>query len=157
MKGQGANYGDHCFIMDMDSRPFVKRIRQEIAVLAEPDFEEAISRVRQSYENDGFQLTDAQDEQLNLAADLLRSELEQRIRYLGKPSILTAGHTEAWYGGPPSDSIHWPAFQQYLRSEKNWDEDTVHTITESSEEIVSRLGNPAKAESFVKGLVVGHV
>jgi hypothetical protein len=78
------------------------------------------------------------------------------VRTLKTPSFLRSTKP-LWYEGGPEDAIHWPALYDYLQVEKGWDKDTVDSIADSSAGVVASLGNPAKNEFDIRGLVVGHV
>jgi len=53
---------------------------------------------------------------------------------------------------------YFSAFHDFLLNERKWDRSTVETLTETSNELIERLPNPAAAREFqTRGLVVGHI
>jgi hypothetical protein len=78
-----------------------------------------------------------------------------RIREARDPSALVATDRRVggWYGGPRSGDIYWPAF----RSRLSLNDESLKSLGERSNRIVSLLDPPGKNEIRTRGLVLGHV
>lgn len=96
------------------------------------------------------------DQTARVLEEAVRSvEEEFQIVILRRASIIAA--RPEWYHGPRPGDRHWPALQGYFTGPKGWDEDTVESIDEMSNEVVSLLENPAELQFSCRGLVVGYV
>ncbi|MDE0421608.1 MAG: Z1 domain-containing protein [Gammaproteobacteria bacterium] len=62
-----------------------------------------------------------------------------------------------WYFGPKPSDLHWPAVRDFLLNTKGWPKGNVDGIDRASNEVVSLLADPGKADFDCRGLVVGHV
>lgn len=91
----------------------------------------------------------------DLEAARLALHAEHEIRILRRSSIFAK--RPEWYHGPRPGDHHWPALRSYFLGVKKWDEDTVDSIDEGSNEIVSLLADPAEEQFSCRGLVVGYV
>lgn len=80
---------------------------------------------------------------------------EHEITILRRSSIFAK--RSDWYHGPRPGDRHWPALKSYFLGVKKWDTDTVASIDEGSNEIVSLLANPDEDQFSCRGLVVGYV
>lgn len=88
------------------------------------------------------------------ALSIVQSTL-QKVEILRRNSL--AKVRDNWYHGPAPTDQHWPALDGYLENEKRWDRDSIGSIDDSSNEVVSLLANPANPQFHCKGLVVGYV
>ncbi|WP_217808202.1 Z1 domain-containing protein [Oceanibacterium hippocampi] len=90
---------------------------------------------------------------LTAAVDIVRAEI-QDVEVLRRHSIVDL--PEDWYKGPGSNSHHWTALHEYLKT-KGWNLDTIGSLDRASTEVVSLLGNPGRDKFACRGLVVGYV
>ena len=90
---------------------------------------------------------------LEEARTLLHKEHE--ITILRRSSIFAK--RPDWYHGPQPGDRHWPALKSYFLGPKHWDSETIESIDEGSNEIVSLLAGPAQDQFSCRGLVVGYV
>ncbi|WP_281841403.1 Z1 domain-containing protein [Sinisalibacter aestuarii] len=79
----------------------------------------------------------------------------QDVEILRRHSIIN--DREKWYDGPGPNDPHWSALHSYLENTKGWDPDTIASIDEASNEVVSLLDNPTREQFACRGLVVGYV
>ncbi len=132
----------------------VNDIMNALRVVKDNDLDEAVSLVR----NDLEKLMEGLSVKL---ADKLEEAREEVTRQLGDIEILhhhsVLRKKPKWYFGPRPSDLHWPAVRQYMVGSKDWHIDDVAAIDEASNEIVSLLENPVKAQFSCRGLVVGHV
>ncbi|MGD7045652.1 Z1 domain-containing protein [Jeotgalibacillus proteolyticus] len=93
-------------------------------------------------------------------------KLELQIQYgngglVYKPSslVLRVKDPSPWYDtGRRGNRFFWSRYQQYLVQRKNWSQDIIDVIDETTDEILRTLGNPRGEEPFdVRGLVLGYV
>lgn len=129
---------------------FLKLI--EDALPGAGDIDAAAASVRRNLE-DLIDFSGAVQDDFLEAIDLLRGKF--RVTILRRNSILR--DRAEWYRGPQPGDHHWPALKAYLTGGKGWDEETVGTIDEASNEIVSLLENPQQLSFASRGLVVGYV
>lgn len=115
---------------------------------------------------------------IDLAADSVRSNLEGMLDFNGplgadfedarrllhqehEITILRRSSIFAkrpdWYHGPRPGDRHWPALKSYFVGPRHWDSETVESIDQGSNEIVSLLADPAQDQFSCRGLVVGYV
>jgi Z1 domain len=76
-----------------------------------------------------------------------------------KPHILKKESTENWYNPKMklTKGFFWQRYKSYL-NEKNWPNSAIDAIDNSTDQILSLLGNPESEKSFDKrGLVLGYV
>jgi hypothetical protein len=72
--------------------------------------------------------------------------------------IAVAGRDESWVTDVDrSDWYYWPTLRKFLLGTKNWPKDTVDSLDDASDLILSRLRPPQDGEFDVRGLVLGHV
>ena len=75
------------------------------------------------------------------------------------PVIIAREHTP-WYDSARQarQSFYRDAYAKYLRTHKNWTEDQITSLEESTRLVMERLTDPESKEVFpVRGLVVGYV
>lgn len=94
--------------------------------------------------------------QANLEEAIAAVEAAQKnVEILRRNSLVKI--KDDWYKGPLLTDRHWTALEGYLRNAKNWNDESVLPINESSTEVVSLLANPALEQFRCRGLVVGYV
>lgn len=118
------------------------------------NLEQVAAAVRQNLEGWGMTFSEQMVSDLNEAVQLVRAA-EQDVVILRKNSIIA--DREKWYNGPRGNDPHWPALHAYLLNTKGWAEETIQSLDEASNEVVSLLDNPAKDQFRCRGLVVGYV
>ena len=93
-------------------------------------------------------------EQINQALRIF-GERVGRIRDIRDPQALLADElrTGGWYGGPREGDVYWPAFRDRL----GFDEDSLKSVNNRSNRIVSLLQRPGADQISTRGLVLGHV
>lgn len=116
--------------------------------------ERAAEEVIRDFEEVMGELPDSVSRNIAKASELVRSSLEE-VEILRPSSIIKPRND--WYQGPQPRDRHWPALDGYLRHIKRWEDDAVDSIDETSSEVVSLLGNPARRSFCCRGLVVGYV
>lgn len=139
--------------MDEVVQRYYQRILEILRGQAEPDLEQAERQLREFVAGIGAEVNETAMREARAA---IEAELHERIRRIRDPYIL-ARTRPVWYDESSHRGIHWPALADYLENTKKWGIDAVASISRSSSQVVSRLGNPATSEFDVKGLVVGHV
>lgn len=75
------------------------------------------------------------------------------------PIVIAREHTP-WYDAARQtrQSFYRDAYARYLRDNKNWGEDQINGLEESTRLVTERLSDPESTEIYpVKGLVVGYV
>ncbi|RFB67377.1 MULTISPECIES: Z1 domain-containing protein [unclassified Herbaspirillum] len=80
---------------------------------------------------------------------------QQSVEILRRNSLVKI--KDHWYKGPLLTDRHWTALEGYLRNAKNWHDESIDPIHDSSSEVVSLLANPARETFRCRGLVVGYV
>ncbi len=131
---------------------FAQKIREVLSNYDSP--EDAAQAYREDIESYGMSFDDAMLNDLAEAAKAVRASIEDVV-ILHKSSLIA--NTPDWYDGPQQGDVHWPALRGYLENTKKWHPDTIDSIDESSNEVVSLLGDPSKDQLLVRGLVVGYV
>ena len=128
------------------------RIRHALHSVSTVD--EAIDVVRQGVDVLQPRLSESLVEEFNEARELIEREIKG-IEILHRHTVVKS--KPDWYKGPLPTDLHWPAVREYLSREKGWAETDIEAIDETSNEIVSMLGNPKERQFSYRGLVVGHV
>lgn len=118
------------------------------------NLEQVADAIRKSLEGWGMSFSDQMITDLEKAVERVRAT-EQDVVILRKNSIIS--EREKWYDGPRGNDRHWPALHAYLLNTKGWADETIRSLDEASNEVVSLLDNPAKAQFRCRGLVVGYV
>jgi hypothetical protein len=75
-------------------------------------------------------------------------------------NVVIADDFEPWYTKQVQQAaaFYWPAYQRHLMNKPGWDAESVADLSSATTDIVQRLSDPARAESYqAKGLVVGYV
>ncbi|MGY1813286.1 Z1 domain-containing protein [Blastococcus sp. SYSU D00820] len=87
-----------------------------------------------------------------------RHEAESlRIRNLDEPTSVFLDGRQTWYTGPDMENDrNWPALVASMRH-KDFGDDNIASIDQSSTKIVSLLDHPKQNEFRTRGLVVGYV
>ena len=118
------------------------------------DLDAAVDEVRQELEvlMPGFSA--GHSEEIAEARRIVEQQFK-KLEILHRYSVLRK--RPVWYFGPKPTDLHWPAVRDFLLKAKRWPEDTVKSIDEASNEVVSLLENPAGGRFSCRGLVVGHV
>ena len=138
--------------MDVKEQAYRNTVEQYLRQQAEPDLDAAVNETRQYFEALGVLDSDLLDKVTNV----LRAELQSRVRQIKDPYILSQAHSH-WYDEQERSGIHWPALSTYLHQTKGWSTEAVDSISKSSHDVVAKLADPATAEFDVRGLVVGYV
>jgi len=72
--------------------------------------------------------------------------------------ISVAGAGDDWLSDiDRSNWYYWPALRKYLLGTKNWPKDTVNSLDDASDLVLSKLRPPSDKEFDVRGLVLGYV
>ena len=138
--------------MDIKEKAYRKTVEEKLRQQGQPDLDAA---VREAQEYIGA-LGDLDEALLQKVRADLEIELQERVRQISDPYILSQQQVD-WYGEDTHSGIHWPALATYLHEKKGFSEEAVGSISKSSHEVVSRLGDPSHREFDVRGLVVGYV
>jgi len=139
--------------MDLKEQAYRRTVEDHLRQQSDPDLGLAIENAREY-----FQVLGALDsELLDKVGRDLASELQERIRQIKDPYILSQSHDTSWYDEEKHEGIHWPALSAYLHKSKGWSEEVVGSISKSSRDVVAQLGDPGTSEFDVRGLVVGYV
>jgi hypothetical protein len=118
------------------------------------NLEQVAEAIRDGLERYGMTFTEQMVADLKEAVERVRAT-EQDVVILRKNSIIA--EREKWYDGPRGNDRHWPALHAYLLNTKGWAEETIQSLDNASNEVVSLLDNPAKEQFRCRGLVVGYV
>jgi hypothetical protein len=90
--------------------------------------------------------------------DILNKKFPPNLNYEA-PIVIAREHTP-WYDAARQkrQSFYRDAYAGYLREKKNWNEDQINSLEESTRLVTERLSDPESADIYpVKGLVVGYV
>ena len=80
-----------------------------------------------------------------------------RLRHLEDPLVIHKRGLRAWYAGPQEGDRCWPALEGYLREVKEWEDDALQSIDQSSSKILSHMQPAGLGRIDTRGLVVGYV
>jgi hypothetical protein len=82
----------------------------------------------------------------------------QRFVDLKEPTVLRGNeHIQSWYDGPCFDGAWcWPSYRE-LVEQKDWKQEAVEKLDESSTKIMAHLPHPGEDDISTRGLVVGYV
>lgn len=138
--------------MNPQVEKFVRDIRQRLPNHGSP--ESAANDLKSLIESVMGAIPPEMQAHLSEALRIVQST-QQKVEILRRNSL--AKLPDNWYAGPTSTDQHWPALEGYLENEKRWDPDAISSIDDSSNEVVSLLANPVRAQFHCKGLVVGYV
>ncbi|WP_419855953.1 Z1 domain-containing protein [Candidatus Poriferisodalis sp.] len=75
-------------------------------------------------------------------------------------NLIISEEYEPWYTPELQQQrqFYWPAYEDYLLRHKGWGVESVSELSSATTDVVRRLSDPARHESFQsKGLVVGYV
>lgn len=75
-------------------------------------------------------------------------------------TVIAAEHWEPWYSleRRTTRDFYWKAFSGYLRSSRDWSEESILSLDQTTTAVVERLADPTQATAYqAKGLVVGYV
>ena len=91
-------------------------------------------------------------------------EINVKVKAFDPDSIVIDTMNSEWFEKKKKDPIlkheYWSRYEEYLREEKDFDEDTINVLKRSTEEILGYCANPTPKIGEVKkrkGLVVGDV
>ncbi|MFI6641562.1 Z1 domain-containing protein [Streptomyces sp. NPDC050504] len=91
----------------------------------------------------------------------LRKALDLAAPVSKVPGIVTISREfTPWYSRSAADSraFYWPAYENYLRETKHWDESAIASLDAASHAVVERLADPTRETAYpARGLVVGYV
>ena len=130
----------------------VKRILQ--ALRGTEDLDAAVEEARDGLEDLLPGLAKSLANEMSEARQIVAQQFA-KVEILHRHSVFKK--RPAWYFGPKPSDLHWPSVREFLRKGKGWPEDTVSSIDEASNEVVSLLENPTDERFSCRGLVVGHV
>ncbi|OAV77189.1 Z1 domain-containing protein [Dietzia sp. 111N12-1] len=85
---------------------------------------------------------------------------DQRVDIFEKPAVVISREFEPWYADerPRRANMYWNDYERYLREVKQWPEEAIAALDETTTDVVSRLSRPTREEiKQTKGLVVGYV
>ena len=92
--------------------------------------------------------------------DWVRGKLtEEQNRTFERVRVISAAESEHdWVAGLDRTTWHyWPTLRRFLLGKKNWPRDTVASLDDASDSILSKLAHPATDEFDIRGLVLGYV
>lgn len=92
--------------------------------------------------------------------DWVADELEKESnRTFERARVISAASGENdWLAGVDRNEwYYWPTLRKYLLGTKNWPRDTVNSLDDASDLVLSRLRPPDETDFDVRGLVLGHV
>ena len=139
--------------MNKVARHYYQRMLENLRSQMDPDLDQAEQQLREFIEGIGAKVDEAAMREARAAIEI---ENNERTRLIRDPYILARARPD-WYDESRCQGIHWPALANYLENTKGWGASVVGSISSSSYEIVSRLGDPSTNEFDVRGLVVGYV
>lgn len=80
------------------------------------------------------------------------------VVYASTPLVLRVNEPKGWYTPGKGNRFFWQRYQQYLVQKKNWEQNVIDVIDETTDEVLKSLGNPKELGPFdVRGLVLGYV
>ncbi|MCA1054316.1 Z1 domain-containing protein [Rossellomorea aquimaris] len=80
------------------------------------------------------------------------------IVYTSSPLVLRIKDPDGWYTPGKGNRFFWQRYQQFLVQKKNWEQNVIDVIDETTDEVLKSLGNPKATDPFdVRGLVLGYV
>ena len=91
---------------------------------------------------------------------ILKSISSKLIHQIGNATILKGQNSEhfPWYEKSKIDNLFWRRYYEYLSHEKNWSNDILKSINETSDKVMENLGNPKSSQPFQRrGLILGDV
>lgn len=86
--------------------------------------------------------------------------LNRRIEIFEAPALVISKEFEPWYEEARGKraNMYWEDYEDYLRNVKNWPEESIAALDETTTDVVRRLSEPTRTEiKQTKGLVVGYV
>lgn len=92
--------------------------------------------------------------------DWVADELDkENNRTFERARVISASKAEDdWLGDVDrSEWYYWPTLKRYLLGTKNWPKDTVNSLDDASDLVLSKLRAPYTEEFDVRGLVLGYV
>lgn len=90
----------------------------------------------------------------------VRNELaEEENRTFERVRVISAAESENdWVASQDRNSWHyWPTLRRFLLVKKKWPRDTINSLDEASDSILSKLAPPDTDEFDIRGLVLGYV
>jgi hypothetical protein len=97
------------------------------------------------------------DEEYDRAIKNLNSRLIHKISFATTLKGENSTHVP-WYNKSKIKNFYWNRYNEYLRLHKHWSPEIVKRINETSDEIMTNLGNPKSENPFQRrGLVLGDV
>lgn len=91
-------------------------------------------------------------------------EVNIGVKAFGPDTIISTNANSKWFEDkkkePRRSHLYWERYEDYLREEKDFDEDTIRVLKNSTEEILGYCANPTPMAGEIKkrkGLVVGDV
>ncbi|KKN19919.1 hypothetical protein LCGC14_0940910 [marine sediment metagenome] len=101
--------------------------------------------------------------QISQNSDLVDEIIENLKKYqddiihIPIPSVISANPLKISYFGPKDSHIFWPKYKKHLKVEKEFPDDVINSIDDSTTKIISYMRNPNDDHFKLKGLVVGYV
>lgn len=84
---------------------------------------------------------------------------EEANRTFERVRVISAAETEHdWVAALDRSTWHyWPTLRRHLLVKKKWPRDTISSLDDASDSILSKLAPPSTDEFDIRGLVLGHV
>lgn len=84
---------------------------------------------------------------------------DEQNRTFERVRVISAAESEHdWVAALDRTAWHyWPTLRRFLLGKKNWPRDTVASLDDASDSILSKLAHPATDEFDIRGLVLGYV
>lgn len=79
------------------------------------------------------------------------------IIHIQIPRVISAGAPKGWYFGPKDADTFWPKYKEYLKVEKEFNNDVIDSIDDATTKIIAFMRSPNEDHFKIKGLVVGYV
>lgn len=92
--------------------------------------------------------------------DALLQRVDKAIPFfqIEEPLLIAKDHTD-WYNPQPGvKDYYWSTYKRYLKAKKDWRDESIIDLENSTRAIVECLANPAQKQAYAsRGLVVGYV
>lgn len=94
------------------------------------------------------------------SSPIFESRVDTQIPFypLEEPIVIAAAHRD-WYAPRPGvKDYYWSTYQRYLREQREWHEDAILSLDNTTQAIVECLADPEWAGAYAsRGLVMGYV
>lgn len=85
--------------------------------------------------------------------------IEESNRIFERVRVIASAESENdWLAALDRSNWHyWPTLRRFLLAKKNWPRDTVGSLDDASDQVLSKLAPPTAPEFDIRGLVLGYV